>query len=188
MKKMVFIGFGAIIVITTALGIFLYSVGDNRVMNMKFIGIYTVDMTGIREWFEVKDGTPFTCFLQIKDSERNEEYFAKQFGLNLSCIDFEHIGYQDKYLVISFGRELVEIKYEYLGKPYAHKTIARADITFAEDYHDQQIYLYAVDKVLLTSSVVGGNAFYVIDGSDKRYWGDKIFDLNTRIANDEKGF
>ena len=150
-------------------------------------GSYTIDTSNIRQWFYVNEGAPFTCFLQVVSFESLEKNTAKEFGLDLSDVNFDYDKYQDKYLAITFGRELLEMEYEYLRYPYKYRTVAKANITFSEEYQDQKMYIYVMDKIGLLDSVIGGNTFYIMNGSDRVFWGHKIYDINEREPGEQLG-
>lgn len=157
--------------------------GDKREMvSFNLVGSYSVDTSGIREKEEIADGAPFTFFIQIRNVDDLKGYLIKEFCLDIPDINFN---YPDKYMAISIGREVQELAYNgYLEEPYMPNTFAKAEITFAEQYHEQMLYVYAMDKVILTDSRLGllnaGHVtrFYLMKDKERVFWGNTIHDIN----------
>jgi len=147
---------------------------------------YEVNTNGILERLNIVEDSPFTFFIQIKNFDNLSEYFIKEFYLEIPKIEFN---YQDKYMAITIGRELDEIKFNgFLGEPYAPNKFAKVDITFAEEYHRQMMYVYIMDKIFLCDSLIGEEtSFYIINGIEKEFYGHSIFDLNERKPWGESG-
>jgi len=147
---------------------------------------YEVDTSGIREKFNIAENTPFTFFLQKTIFDNIAEYFIKSFYLEIPDIDFN---YEDKYMAITIGRKLKEIRFnEFLGTPYIPNEIARVDITLSEEYYGQMMYVYVMDKIFLCGSLLDGNSFYIMKGNKKEFCGYNTIDLNEREPwGDEPG-
>ena len=184
MNKYMIIGIGVVIAISIIIVIvilcpnFISSQNhDKGKIDFHMLNSYKVDTRGICKKLRIAEDSPFTCFLQITNFENLSEYFAKEFDFEIPEIDFN---YQDKYMAITFGRELKEMEYEFLGYPYKPNTIAKADITFSEEYDDKTMYVYVMDKIFLKDSLLDGNSFYIMNGTEKELRGHNITDLNER--------
>ena len=150
-------------------------------INFYLYNSYTVDTRGVAKSYSVAEGTPFTYFAQVYDLETWRELTDfEESGFEYPDFDFTSDDFRDKYLAVTFGRELLEMQYEYCGEPWPSNYIAKADITFAEEYHDQTMFLYVMDKIPLLDNILGnyGNAFYIMDGKEKVYMGCDTVALN----------
>ena len=154
---------------------------ESGVIDFQLLESYEVDTNGIREWLDVVEGNPFTFFFQYSTLKSFEDLSLEQFNLDLSEVDFNGGDYQDKFIAITIGRKLVEMQYEYLGEPYDLKFMTRADITFSEEYNNQVLYIYTIDKISLDSPFTGENAFYVLNGTEKVYLGSNMHEINRNL-------
>lgn len=151
-------------------------------INFQLCKSYTIDSGNILKWcaLDLEEDSPFTFFYQILDIENLQAGPAE--GLNLELIDFNDNVYQNKYLVITVGRELIEMVYEYregFSSPFA-------EITLGEEYHDKTMYVYIMDKILLwPSDLTGYNTFYIMNGTEKRCYGQDILELNNQILKEQ---
>ena len=71
--------------------------------------------------------------------------------------------YQDQWLLLTFGRQLVEIQYEYRESYYDYG-VPFTEIIFTEEHHEQTMYV-SMDKIKLWDASISGwgyNSFYVI--------------------------
>ena len=148
-------------------------------INFHLYNSYPVETNGMAKSFSIAEGTPFTFFLSIYDPNKwkGHDYFS-DINFVFPDFDFTSSDFKDKSLAITLGREIVEMQYEYCGKPYPPNWIAKADITLAEEHHDQTMFLYVMDKIALLDPIIGGNAFYFMNGKDKIYMGECVSDLN----------
>ena len=155
-----------------------------KAVNFQLHKSYIVDTNGIKENFQIVESTPFTFFIQIRNFDNLKEYFLKEFHLEIPDIDFD---YDDSYMAISIGREIKELSYNgYLKGLNTPNTFAKAEITFAEEYYENIMYVYSMEKIFFTSSLVNdATKFYVIQGSKKLFLGNTIFDINE-IKKDER--
>ena len=85
--------------------------------------------------------------------------------------DFDFDDYPNNYLVVTFGRELLEMKK--IGFYSGQTEVA---VTFAEKYHGDVMYFYIMDKVPL--SFGSGSEFFVMDNSKKIYVGKSDLAIN----------
>ena len=124
---------------------------------------YEVDTSGLREIFRITEGTPFVYFLQVHnlDALRSRGDFTRS-NFGFPNFDFESNYYQDNYLAISFGREVIEIK-----NRTVHYGRVSAAITFAEEYHDDMMFLYIMDKVPLRLGM--GDEYYFMEEGERVY-------------------
>jgi|GEM_PF-3786736 len=176
----------AVVILTNANGYFARK-DESTVVNFEELGSYTVDTTGIRGRTLIAQGTPFTFFMQIKNFDNLQAYFLKEFDLEIPEIKFNN---PDKYMAISIGRKVYEMSYNgFLGKPYTPNTFAKAEITFAEEYNEDTMYVYVMDKIIFTDSFVDSayTKFYIMNGEDKVFWGNTISDINERESWGEGG-
>ena len=150
-----------------------------HVLNYHLHESYMVDTTNIRQKLRIADGTPFTFFWQLKRLGDSKEHLMKEFGLEVSTdIDNIDLAGEDKFLMITIGRELESVVYQFRGKPFKPRTVAGAHIVFAEEYHEQMMYVYIMDKILLESSFIGGNRFFIMKGTEVEFWGYTFYDIN----------
>ena len=162
-------------------------------VNLQLHGSYTVDTSGIRERERIADGTPFTFFVQIKNLDNVQEYFAQEYGLEFPDIDFD---YENSYMAVTFGREIAGLTYNgYLGEPFTPNTFPKkVELTFAEEYRDKIMYVYVMDKITITLIALNGVSsddqckIYLMENGEKMFWGDTISDINKRVAFGGPGF
>ena len=162
-------------------------------VNLQLHGRYMVDTSGIREMEGITDGTPFTFFVQIKNLNNVQEYFAREYGLEFPDIDFN---YENSYMAVTFGREIKELTYNgYLGEPFSPNTFPKkVELTFAEEYHDEIMYVYVMDKITISLIPLNGVSsdeqckIYLMENGEKMFWGDTIGDINKRAPSGGPGF
>ena len=151
-------------------------------MNIQLIGSQMVNTNDIRSWLDRRmvEDILFTFFFQFPGVEILQG--EKEFNIDLSNFDFNPSDYQDKYFVITVGRELVEIRYKYPG-PSRGSFEPKAFIVFAEEYNANILYLYATDQIPIFRSDLGGrfNSFYIMHGEERIFYGHDIFQVNTRL-------
>ena len=190
MKKHLVIGVALLVVIASVAFLYLSFASNQGVsksvvsqkkdkdkISFSLLERYDIDTSGMRNRLRIKQGKPFTCFVQITVFENLYEYFTNEYHTEIPEIEFS---YQDKYMLISFGRKVEEIAYEFLGEPYAPNTVAIADITFSEEYSGEVMFVYAMDKIYLFDNLDDGNSYYIMNGTEKEFYGHSIFDLNER--------
>jgi len=156
------------------------------VAEFKFLGNYAVDTNDIRERLDIFIKGNFVFFEQADTFEDFVQLAYVDYNLDLSNIAFNDADYQDKFIVITIGRELEEIRYRFLDIYPQAGGIARANVTFAEEYHEGILYIYAMDKIPLGNAILGGSevfSFFVMRGQGKILEGDSISTLNC--GNDE---
>ena len=194
MKKHMIIGVAILILVVIVLGVnnmFLNKKGrvtntsektkggcikEGELINFQLYKSYEVDTSGLRKRFHVVEGTPFTWFVQLCNysawngmlnsfDERKLEY---------EDFEFEFANYPNNYLVVTFGRKLLEMKK--IGFYSGQTEVA---VTFDEEYHGDVIYFYIMDKVSL--SFGSGSEFYVMDSSEKIYLGKNDLAMNEIV-------
>jgi len=69
---------------------------------------------------------------------------------------------EKNYVLLSFGRELKEIKYKFLKK-FDDGVTAKAEITFFEEYQDDIMYVYFMEKSVCFWSC----NYYIMKGSKR---------------------
>jgi len=156
-------------------------------LNFQLYRSYKVNTSGIRQCLYIPEKTQFTFFRQVSDLEtwKSLREFQKT-NFVFPAFDFTSADYQDKYLLITFGREILSMRYKYFAEPFEPNWLARADVTFAEEYHDEIMYLYFMDKIPLASPFLSGmtgagyhaNRFYIMIGSERVFWGSKLEEIN----------
>lgn len=186
LKKLIIGGIIALIVVGMVLiinnittkdaAIDVANIPDGSQINFQLYKSYEVDTSGLRKKFLVVEGTPFVYFVQVYrlDSWKEMGEFWET-NFQFPEFDFDSDDFQDKHLVMSFGREVLEI--EKIGShSHGDSEEIEAAITFGEEYHDQTMYLYIMDKIHLYMGL--GSEFYIMDGSEKIFQGYSIHDLN----------
>ena len=135
---------------------------------------YEVDTTGVRERLSVADGMPLTYFIFAKLPGGMEQYLLDEFYMEVPDLDLDETD-DDCYVIISIGREISDLAYNGFHDDFP--SMANAEITFSEDYHDQMIYIYIMEKIFITSGQMGTATFYVMRGEEKVFWGHDVRDL-----------
>ena len=165
------------------------SIPDGSPIDFQLYDTYKVDASALRERLHVVEGTPFTYFIQIYslDSWKQMSEF-QDIHFDFSQVDFGPDDFQDKYFVASFGREVVEIQklrmaYDYLDLDEDENTTIEAAVTFGEEYYDQTMFLYVMDRIHLLEGMA--NECYIMDGSEKVFKAYDILDFNEHIPWDE---
>lgn len=156
----------------------LSSKQSKKNINFYLLNSYEVDLAGMCKKLAIVEDSPFTCFIQITNFENLTEYFADEYNLKFPEINFD---YPDKYMAITFGRELKEMEYKL---PAVRHELYSADITFSEEYHKNTIYIYVMDKIFLIDSfneAGSGSSFYIMNDDKKDFLGHDITDYNERV-------
>ena len=163
-------------------------------VSFELIESYSVDTSGIRKRFRIVDGTLFTYFIQFSDLKQMKTRLPRDFDVELSDFKFDSTDYEDKFLAVTFGRKIVDFQYEYpdLGDQappdYAKKAyMARAYMTFSEEYQEQSMYLYVMDKISFVYIDSDVNELYVMNGSERIYLGESMLNINQRYPSDRPG-
>ena len=101
---------------------------------------------------ETKENESFTYFLQLGTGNEKMDVYRrnhalKEYGVELPDELLGAIAASDEYsyIVLSFGSELKEVKYKYLGY-FSDGVTSKAKITFCEDYQDNVVYAYFMKK------------------------------------------
>ena len=163
--------------------------GQEGMINLQLFGSYTVDASGVREYFSLLKDVPLIGFFQIYDSDDLLE-LAEVIDLELpDGLDFIFDDHQDKYMLLTFGRQLVEIRYEYRESYYDYD-VPFTEITFTEEHHDQTMYVYIMDNIMLWPADFPGwdyNSFYVMNGTERIYIGTCLQNFNKQSPSFEEG-
>jgi hypothetical protein len=198
MKRYLIIGLISLFIVIIAVFIVLnvnscFSRREERKMiNFQLHGSYAVDTSGIRKRMMVADGTPFTFFIQIRNFDNLEEYFLKEYKLEIPYIEFN---YENSYMAVTFGREIEELAYSgYLGEPFTPNTFPKkVELTFAEEYTDQIMYVYEMDKLMINLiSLNGVHAddqckIFLMKEDEKVFWGNSTSDINKKAPSGGPG-
>jgi len=152
----------------------IYGLSKGDSIDFQFHSRYEVDTSGLRERFGVVEGTQFTFIVQLGcvitwNGMLNS---LNNVRIEYDDYDFNFDDYPDKFLIITFGRELHEIQFIDM---YASVSIL-SDITFAEEYHGDVMFLYTMDAITLRMNKGGG--YYIMSGEEKVFIGNNISDLN----------
>ena len=157
-------------------------------VNFQLVGSYMVDTSVIREYFMINEGAPFTFFEQGRAFADYAQFALREYELDLSEIEFNADDHQDKYIVVTIGREILEMQYESIGEGW---TIVRAEVTFAEEYNAGIVYVYVMDQIQFFSSVVGNSmyfSFYIMSGTERILEGECIDTLNAQNEEFKREF
>ena len=126
---------------------------------------YEVDTSEIRT-----NDKPFTQFELVYNLNTwKQKGQFKNFAF--PDFDFSTDDFQDKYLAISFGREVLEM--EIIGENNNQKEVA---ITYAEEYRSNTMFLYIMDKISIRNDE--GSKFYIMNGTEKVFVGNSELDFN----------
>jgi len=152
-------------------------------INFQLLESHVVDTSGIRERFDILDWLDFTFFEQADTFADFVQRAYAEYNLDLSDITFNDDDYPDKYIVITIGRELSEIRYRFLGEQQQTTGVARANVTFLEENIEGVLYIYVMDRIPFGDAVVGGSAYYSFFTMRERLkvlQGESIASLNSR--------
>ncbi|MCL2048418.1 MAG: hypothetical protein FWG87_06790 [Defluviitaleaceae bacterium] len=152
------------------------SVGD--LIDFQFHSRYEVDTSGIRGRFRIVDNTPFTYFGQIGGIESWNGAFNSFADVRIEYedFDFRFEDYPENFFIYTFGRELLEMESVWIH-PHAH--YVEVNVTFAEEYQGDVLFLYAMDKTLIEFG--HRSELYIMNGEEKVYIGDRLHHLNRII-------
>jgi len=81
-------------------------------LDFRLLSSNIVDTNGIREKFDIGEEAPFTFFEQRQAFSDYLDFAFREYNLDLSVLDFDYSNYQDKFIAVTIGRNLVEIQYE----------------------------------------------------------------------------
>jgi hypothetical protein len=194
MKK--FIMGGIVMLVIGAAGFEFYNLflndksnNQNDMINFQLYGNYAVDASGVRDFYSLIEGAPLIGFFQIDDANELREW-KEVLGLTLpNDFVFNFDEHQDRWLLITFGRELVEMRYGYRKSPY-YEEVPFTEIIFDERLHDQTMFVYTMEKIQLWPSDLAGygyNSFYVMNGVEKVFVGNTVKDFNKQSPNFKEG-
>jgi len=153
----------------------MYNIAEGEIINLQLYGIFEVDTIGLRKEVGVVEGVPFTYFFQphtLNSWKSHSNYGERHF--DFSELDFDETDFQDRFLAISFGREIAEIRRAgsfYFG-------LLNVAVTFAEEYEGDVMFLYTMDKVELPFCGAEYIEFYVMDGDERVFIGKSVISLN----------
>jgi hypothetical protein len=157
----------------------MVDIQERDLINFQLYKSYEADTDGLRKRFKIVEGAPFTWFVQICDLSAWEGMLNSfnETKFEYKDFDFNFADYPNKYLAITFGRELLEIK-----KIGFHSGQTEAAITFAEEYYGDVMYFYIMDEVPL--SFGSGKEFYIMNGLEKVFQGYDDLDMNETVPWD----
>ena len=153
------------------------TVGD--LIDFQFHSRYEVDTSGIRRSNRIVDGTPYTDFVQVASlaawagmlNSFNDVKFEYE------DFDFNFDDYPDKYLIVTFGRELVEMETFRLRS----SLVIDVSVTFGEEYHGDVMFFYVMDNIPIANG--SASEFYIMNGEEKVYTGSRFY-LNEVISRE----
>jgi len=145
------------------------NIQKGSLINFQLYKSYEVDMTEIL----TKEIPQFTWFEQVYDLNtwKNLGMFR---DFTFPEFDFDDDDYQDKFLAVSFGREVVEMKV--IQEAVSPSKSVEVAITFAEEYHNKTMFLYIMDKIYLRDGL--GSEHYIMKGPEKVFFGKSVLELN----------
>lgn len=142
-------------------------------LDLKFHKSYEVDVEGIKEYERVKrkygaidENVPFTYFLQLPLDEPIIKAALKDLSLSFPDEILES-SIKNKYVLLSFGRPLKDIKY----KTTSYYNHIKAAITFCEEYKDDIVYVYYMEEEVFFWTA----DYYVMEGSQKKFLGHDLY-------------
>jgi hypothetical protein len=142
----------------------IYGIRDGDLIDFQFYGRHEIDMSRLREYSNVVDGTPFTDFSQIRCIEEWEANYP--YGERYVVFpDIEPDVFQSGYVVISYGREIVEMRRN--GR--IHFEEFPVSVTFSEEHYGDVMFVYLMDEVPFRLGV--GRGYYIMEGSERVYIG-----------------
>jgi len=136
-----------------------------------------VDTSHIRSLVGMTENIYFTYFGQ-RGAEDLSSTLDRVYSLNISTFIPNFADYQNRFFLITIGRELVEMKYEWL--PYREP---RFEMTFAEEYNANVLYLYAMDRIPMSDADMGGShrfLLYIMQGTERVFMGHDLAALNNQ--------
>jgi len=163
---------------------FLVNIHDrftlDHTLDFQLHGSYSVDLDGTKEYTNVREGAQFAYFIQLGAGNSPMEIHSRNsalddYGLELpeellnDAIAFD----ENSSLLISFGRELREIRYKHMGF-FSDGVTSKAKIIFCEEYQDGIIHVYFIK----TRVYFWEREFYVIDGDEINFMGEDIRFIN----------
>jgi len=136
-------------------------IGDK--ISFELYNSYKIDTTEIRT-----NNTPFTQFELVYDLKTWKRK-AQFTNFTFPEFDFTADDYQDRYLAVSFNREVLEM--EVIGVPFASDMMDGIEvaITYAEEYCDQTMFLYIMDRIPIYLDE--GSKYYIMNGTEKIFVG-----------------
>jgi hypothetical protein len=151
----------------------MYGIRDGDLIDLQLYERYDVDTSGLRNDLRIVEGTPFTYFLQMRriDHWKRDERFGEA-NFYFPGFDYEANYFQGNYLVISFGREIVEIRRTGL----IHYGEFPVTVTFAEEYQGDVMFLYLMDEVPFRLGTA--HQFYIMDGAERVFLEMGMHSLN----------
>ena len=174
MKKIVIIGLIIIFIASVLVVIMIYpNTKKQGTVNFELYGSYTVDSREMRRLLGLKVEAPFTFFRQFTSFEYLKAFF-KEYHADVPDFGLTSENYKDKYLAVTFGRELVDLKYKHTK----YDISAIGVITFAEICQDNIIYLYLTDEIGIANMVYLPSELYIMNGSERVYYGTSYGDVN----------
>jgi len=154
----------------------MYNISEGEVLNLQFYGVFEVDTSGLREQARIVEGTPFTRFFQMHslNSWKNDGNYGERY-FDFSELNFDENDFQDRFLAISFGREISEIR----RAGIFHHGALQVAVTFAEEYQGDAMFVYLMDEVPFRLQM--GHEYYIMDGMERVFIGHSERALNEHI-------
>jgi hypothetical protein len=151
---------------------------ESGTVDFRLLGSYTIDITALSKDLGMVS-MPLTYFNQFRSVE-NMRHYLDDMNQDLPAFDFDEKEFLDRFVAITVGRELIEIKYEFIGEPWTPKTMTRAEITLSEQFSANVMRVYAMDQIPIFPADLSGeyNRLYVVQGDERVYKGSDLFELN----------
>jgi hypothetical protein len=156
-----------------------YGVRNRGLIDFQLHERYEVDTSGYRRGLNVVDGTPFTHFFQVRNLAGWKFQIEELQQLypnfpDLTEMVSETDDFQGRYLAISFGREIVEIR----RSGWLHYEEFPVAVTFSEEHHGDVMFLYLMDEMPFRLRTA--HEFYIMNGSKRIFIEDGLSSLNQR--------
>ena len=181
-KRMRFIIAIIVVVIVGIILVHTIYMAKEHTLDLQLLGSYSIDTNNIRMYTGVKENASFTYFLKIDPGSLTLSGITSYFKDNKLDVsddlpDIIISSNENRYVLLSIGRELKEVKYKYL-KRYSDGEASIAQVTFGEEYQGEVIYVYIMNKQLFFM----GEDYYIMDGDEEVFLGNNIRLINEAIS------
>jgi hypothetical protein len=144
-----------------------YNLVEGEPIDLQLYDVYEVDTSGLRRG--VDESRPFTFAVQL--SHPTHSSWNRQININTlnevpieyDDFDFNFDNYPDNRFVVSFGREIVDIRIRELHHEIGIRPV---DITFAEECQGDKMFLYLMGNFSIHHPVEGGSIF-IMEGTER---------------------
>ena len=156
----------------------IFNVRDGDMIDFQLHSKREVDTSGMRGRFRIVEGTPFTWFVQIGSLPAWNGLLNSFTDVRIEYdeFDFNFEDYPAYNLVVTFGRELLEMRN--IGfNPQGYNI--KVAITFAEEYQGDIMFLYLMDNIPI--SLASASEYYILRDSETVFIGNSKRVLNEHI-------